>query len=200
MKKTLIFVLAALLVGTIAFAADTAEVEITVTVEPYAELTVLDGSGSMTLEDAADEFMDGAFNINDGDFAVVQLQTNYPVALELAAAETMTTMAPGIDPALVFAKAIAANGDTLGVWPQIGYLDAMGNIVGGGGGIYFWNGSGDPIYLAAPDRDDPQDGFSRGTHQFAIGVSTQMNRTPDGAWAAPNDYVATLIATIVAVK
>lgn len=199
MRKTLILVLMAL-IGTLAFAADTAEVEITVTVEPYAELTVLDGSGSMTLEDASDEFMDGTFNINDGDFAVVQLQTNYPVALELAAAATMTTGAPGIDPSLQFAQAIAANGDTLGVWPQIGYLDAMGGIVGGGGGIYFWSGTGDPIYLAAPNRNDPQDGFPRGKHQFAIGVSTQMNRTPDGEWAAPNDYVATLIATIVTVK
>ena len=185
---------------------DPVDVDITVTVEEIAFLEVIEAAGQMTIDDASDSFMGqpsstgSVFNAAAGQMAVVQLSTNFDVdAIDINFPRINGIR--GFSSADYFGEAIGSStGNTLGVWPQAGYLDGSGNINGGGGGIYFHSGGNTSFQVTGTHRQNDNNGFGAGVHQFGIGVSTNWTRTLVGEpeFAEPDDYQIQITASIVA--
>ncbi|MBK5942661.1 hypothetical protein [Halorhodospira halophila] len=179
-------------------AAEDAVVEIDVTVEEIAVLDVIRSQGSMVIDDDSDTFMgtpssDGSV-FSGGDLAVIRLSTNYDVgAIQVDFERQSGFRQP--DPSTYFGVAKGNNTDnTLGVWPQIAnWDDESQNIPSGGGSMTSHSGSDVPLNH---DRDAP---FGNGQHYFALGVSTNWDRTlpEEPEFAAPDTYNIELTATVI---
>jgi hypothetical protein len=194
-------------------------VDVDVLVERIAVLEVVDGQGKMIIDDDSPSFMGNpsssgdVFDTSVGDFAELRLSTNFDIESVDFSYDTVRNIRNDpTDPSStfngtgfeVFGRAIGqTSGNVLGVYPQVGVLDGAGNIIGGGGGIFVHDGSSGPlgtrtISVDGPDKSTPT-GFANGTHEFAVGVSTDWSRTrlTEPQFAVQDTYRITLDATIV---
>ncbi|MCG5532441.1 hypothetical protein LRF89_03185 [Halorhodospira sp. 9621] len=182
-------------------AAEDAVVDIDVTVEEIAVLDVITPQGSMVIDDDSDTFMgkpssEGSV-FSGSDLAVIRLSTNYEVnAIQVDFDRQSGFRQP--DSATYFGVAKGNNTDnTLGVWPQIANWDIENQDIPGGGGAMTSHG-GDDQPLTHNNNGAP---FGNGEHYFALGVSTNWDRTLDDddepLFAAPDTYNIELTATVV---
>jgi len=180
-------------------------VDIDVVVQNIAELNVLTGAASMTIDDSSDTFMgqpsSTGSSFDAADLAVIQLNTNFDVSsINISYPKTNGI---GGDHTLGlsgwFGQAIGSvSGNTLAVWPQACVLPgATGGCVGGGGGM-IGNDSSSPVSSIV--RTNTGGGaFGNGTHFIGLGVSTNWDRVPAAGpevFAAPDTYSIQLTATI----
>ncbi|MCG5527332.1 MULTISPECIES: hypothetical protein [Halorhodospira] len=179
-------------------AAEDAVVEIDVTVEEIAVLDVIRSQGSMVIDDDSDTFMgnpsSGGSVFSGEDLAVIRLSTNYDVnAIEVDFDRLDGFRQP--DSSTYFGVATGTTlGNTLGVWPQIANWDNdTQNIPSGGSSMTTHSGSDEPL---THDTGAP---FGNGQHYFALGVSTNWDRTLLGEpeFAAPDTYNIELTATVI---
>ena len=197
---------------------DPATVDVNVEVQDIAILEVLDDDGNMVIDDNSDTFMGNpsssgtTFDTNVGDFAELRLLTNFTVdSVDFTYDTVRNIRNDPTDPSSTFngtgfenfGRAIGqSNGNVLGVYPQVGVVDSTGGIIGGGGGIFAHDGSPGgtaprTISVDGPDRSTPT-GFANGTHEFAVGVSTNWSRTrlTEPQFAEPDTYTLTIEAVI----
>lgn len=184
-----------------------ATVDIDVVVQNIAILTVTDPSAIAIVDSSGDLFMPNPSSLGSDmtNFASVRLQTNF----EVDALQVDFPRMNGIrnqSSATWFGRAEcsapSACGDTtaIGVWPQIGQISG-----GSTSGQALWSHSGGNVALVAegPHREDCQIlnicGFPNGTHDMALGVAANWDRTLTGEpqFASPGTYEITLTTTIV---
>lgn len=183
--------------------ANPVTVDIDVVVQQVAELNVLEGSASMTIDDSSESFMgqpsSGGDSFDAADLAVIQLNTNFDatsVDISYDKVDDIFTFGSGF----WFGEAIGADtGNTLGVWPQAGVLDSpTGSVIGGGGGMI---GNDSSSATAPLVRTNTGGGaFGNGMHYIGLGVSTNWNRVPASGpetFAAADTYSIELTATIM---
>jgi hypothetical protein len=189
-------------------------VDLDVVVQEIAVLQVVNGTGSMIIDDHQDSLQgqpsSGAsvYNAGTGKYATMRLNTNfdvgsisitYPKISNIRRDENAAWPADGsADPTFWFGKAEGPGG-ILGVWPTAGIVDeTTGDIINAtGGGLIGNNPASEDAPLVRTNTGGTA--FGAGTHQIALGLSTRWSRTPVGAplFAAPGTYAIELTATIV---
>lgn len=195
-------------------------VNIDVTVQEIAELTVANPTGTMVIDSTTDSFMGNpsssgsVFNNATSTLAEIRLDTNYDidnieVSFPTVRGGNALGRVRGFDNTTYFGRAtnIDANAasQTLGVWPQAGVLDGPGGtIVGGGGSMQTNPADGNAIYVTNAIGNDVSGGvgaqipFGNGTHYIGLGVSTNWTNTLNGepVFAEPGTYAIELTAMI----
>lgn len=179
-------------------------VDIDVEVEEIAYLNVVNGTGSMVIDDDQDSFMgnpssDGSVtDAVGGTLATIQLLTNFNIDAIRVNFDRVTGLR-NFGTSAFFGEAIGVNsGNTLGVWPQIGSVDPATGTTSGQR-LTSHDGSNTPLEITGAFHAGTQSGFAAGTHDFALGVSTNWDRTLPGEpeFAEPDTYQIQLTATIV---
>lgn len=183
--------------------ANPVTVDIDVVVQQVAELNVLAGAASMTIDDSSDTFMgqpsSGGSSFDAADLAVIQLNTNFDVTSIDITYDKVDDIA-GFGTGVWFGEAIGGGtNNTLGVWPQAGVLDSpTGSVIGGGGGMIGNDSSSSTAPIVRTNTGGAP--FGNGMHYIGLGVSTNWDRVPAAGpevFAAPDTYSIELTATIV---
>ncbi len=198
-------------------------VDIDIIVQDIAVLSVTKASGEMIIDNTDDTTMgnpssagstDGPAN---GDWAEVQLQTNYDVdAVRFTFPFTADIRNDPVGNPnstfngtnfMWFGKAENADGKILGVFPQAGVVGSDGKIGGdsplGGRGQCIWGhdaANKGPLDVKGECRTGGATGLSNGVHNIAVGVATNWGNTPKTQpeiFAPAGTYTITMEATIV---
>lgn len=176
------------LVAAPAMAQNTADLDVTVTVQNYAALTVTESEIILNLVDDASGTAE--FDDAGGQYGILELQSNY--ATQLVVTSGSGLMESDAAAGNWFVQTENSEGDLLGVWPQL--TDASDVS---GQSLFGWDGVSEAVMDGLHRENSGGTGIPAGAHQIAVTVSSQLNRTPDGTWAEEGTYNGDLVVTVI---